>query len=417
MNYYPLLKKEHASIEKTIAQKALAASSRMPKFWASVESQYGNDPVYVFGALLRENKFTAEDFALKRLNSPAAWANDSAQAGVEWTLFDFSQTAARIKAAGILTESAQYQARFTRMEAIMAASEVYSRLAAADALLDVLEKQTSGGRADVAAAEALGRTGQALGADFYLARLTQTQLLQMKNETAAQRAALNLVFNVLRGVDPAVPVAVKMDFAKPIEVTGSVGEWMDQAINNRPDIKAMARLLEAGGVEVTAESKSVLPKVVAFGGADEDVHRIGSSGGGNYMFGLKVRMDLFDPGHAPRVKMAQEKVRELSAAYQEKKDQAARDAADVYWRLRALGSNIRLAGNACADAGQALKLLEPLYREGRSSIGQMLSIRSEVVAARERWLGLEAARRENALTLKLYAGQLTPEAAEAIYGQ
>ena len=201
VSYYPSLKKEHASIEKTIAQKALAASSRMPKFWASLESQYGNDPVYVFGALLRQNKFTSNDFELKHLNTPSSWANNRAGVGAEWLLFDFSQTSARIKAAGILTESAQFQAQYTEMEAIMAASEVYSRLALTDALLTVLEKETSAGQDDVSAAESLNRKGLALGADFYLARMTQTQLLQMKNEVTAQRAALAMVFNVLRGAD------------------------------------------------------------------------------------------------------------------------------------------------------------------------------------------------------------------------
>lgn len=129
LTYYPSLKKEQASVEKTIAQKALAASSRLPKFWASIQSEYGNDPVYVFGALLRQNKFTSDDLALKRLNSPSSYADNSAGVKAEWLLFDFSQTSDRIKTAGILTESASFQEQFTKMEAIMAASTFLSRTA------------------------------------------------------------------------------------------------------------------------------------------------------------------------------------------------------------------------------------------------------------------------------------------------
>ena len=129
-----------------------------------------------------------------------------------------------------------------------------------------------------------------------------------------------------------------MDFEKSVKLGGNVQEWMDKAVNNRPDVKAMEKMLEASGVGVSAEKKSALPKIIAYGGADEHVHRIGDSGGGNYMVGIKVNMDLFDPGHASRVKMAKEEVNQLSAEYQESRDQAARDVAEVYYRLQALES-------------------------------------------------------------------------------
>ena len=104
------------------------------------------------------------------------------------------------------------------MEAILAASEVYSRLALTQELLKVIEEVTSDGDKDVNAAESLSQKGLILGADFYLARMTQTKLLQTKNEIMAQQAALSMAFNILRGVDPALPVRVSMDFQKQVNL-------------------------------------------------------------------------------------------------------------------------------------------------------------------------------------------------------
>lgn len=417
LSYYPSLKREHASIEKAIAHKALAASSQMPQFWASLKSEYGNDPVYVFGSLLRQNKFTSDDFALKHLNTPSSRSDNSAGIETEWLLFDFSQTAARIKSAGILSESIQFQAQLTHMEAILAASEVYSRLALTDVLLKTLEEQVSAGQEDIKALESLNQKGLALGADFYLARMTQTQLLQLKNETVAQRAALAMVFNVLRGADPSVPVMVTMDFDKSLTVSGNAQEWINKAVAHRLDIKAMEKTLEAGGIQVSAEKKSILPRVVAYGGVDEHVHKIGDSGGGNYMVGIKAKMEVFDPGYGARVKLAKEELNRLAAQYQETKDQAAKEEAETYYRLQALSLNVQLAKNSCDDAKRALKLLVPLYREGQRTAVDILSLRSNTIATMDRWLKLEASRRQSILALKFYAGELTSSEAEAIYGQ
>ena len=417
LDYYPSLKAQYANIEKAINEKALAASARVPQLWASANYEYGNDPVYVFGALLRQNRFTSDDFSLNRLNSPKPMSNNSASIEGQWLLFDFSETASRIKRAGLLTESARYNAEATKMEAILAASEVYSRLALTQELLKVIEEVASDGEKDVTAAESLSQKGFILGADFYLARMTQTKLLQTKNEIIAQQAALSMAFNILRGMDPALPVRVSVDFQSEVNLEGTAQEWIAKSVNNRLDIKAMAKELEAQGIEADREKKSFLPKISAYGQANENVHGIGESGGGNYVVGLKATMDIFDPGYGARVKLAKAEVERLENQYQQVKDQGAKDTAETYYRLQALKPNVQLAIYARNDANQATYLMVPLYREGKRSIDQMISARMGFLEAYEHWLRLENASRQSILSLKFYAGELDQKQAEEIYGQ
>jgi outer membrane protein TolC len=369
----------------------------------------------VFGALLRQNRFTSDDFALGRLNSPSPRADHSAAVEGQWLLFDFSQTASKIKAAGLLAESAEFQSEATTMEAILAASEVFSRLALTDTLLEVITAVTSDAGKDIEMAESLNQKGLALGADFYLARMTKTQLVQTENEVKAQRAALAMVFNVLRGEDPAAPVAVSRSIHDPSLIDGSAQDWVAKAISSRPDVRAMEKTLDAQGYELKREKISFMPKVSAYGNADAHANRIGDDSGENFVVGVKAKMDLFDPGHGPRVKIAKEEVNRLAAALQDARDQAAKDTAEVYFRLKALESNVVLASQTKDDAAQASKLMTPLYKEGRRSVDQMIAVRTGLVQSEERWLKLDALRRQSILTLKFYAGELTPQEAEATY--
>ncbi|MEI7998274.1 MAG: TolC family protein [Candidatus Omnitrophota bacterium] len=417
LDYYPSLKKEYANIEKAVSQKALAASARVPQLWASAKFEYGDDPVYVFGSLLRQNKFSIDDFALGRLNSPSPRSDNSGSIEGQWLLFDFFQTSSRIKSAGLFTESAQYQAELTKMEAILAASEVYSRLALIQDFRKILDEAVGDGNKDVAAAESLNQKGLILGADFYLARMTQSKLMQTRNEILAQQAALSMAFNIIRGKDPTLPVEVSLDFRKPINLEGTAQQWIVKAVDNRLDLKAMGKLLEAQGVEANREKKSFLPKVSAYGLADEHVHRIGSSGGANYVVGVKATMNIFDPGYGARVKLAKAEVSRLLNQYQVSKDQAAKDTAETYYRLEAIKSNVLLAIKVRDDSKQASGLMLPLYREGKRSIDQMISLRVALVESYEHWLRLENSLRQCILSLKFYAGELNQQQAEGIYGQ
>ena len=417
LDYYPLLKEQYASIEKAVNEKALAASARVPQLWASADFENGNDPVYVFGSLLRQNRFSSDDFSLNRLNSPKPLSNNSASVEGQWLLFDFSQTTAHIKSAGLLTESARFLAESTRMEAILAASEVYSRLALTQELLKVIDTVTTDGDNDVNAAESLSQKGFILGADFYLARMTQTKLLQARNEIIAQQAALSMAFNILRGSDPALPVQAALNFETQVNIDGTVTEWIEKAVNNRLDIKAMAKALEAQGIEAGSQKKSFLPKISAYGQGSENAHGIGESGGGNYVVGLKATMDIFDPGYGARVKLAKAETDRLENQYKQAKDQGARDTAEIYYRLKALKSNVQLAIKVRDDANKATQLMVPLYREGKRSIEQMIVVRAGFLEAYEQLLKLENTSRQSILTLKFYAGELQAKDAERIYEQ
>ena len=60
----------------------------MPHLSFSEVATRGNDPVYVFGIKLRQQRFTTEDVALNNLNTPLPFGNFTTRFAGTWNLFD-----------------------------------------------------------------------------------------------------------------------------------------------------------------------------------------------------------------------------------------------------------------------------------------------------------------------------------------
>jgi hypothetical protein len=60
----------------------------MPHLNFSETATRGDDPVYVFGSKLRQQRFTTADFALNQLNTPLPIGNFSTRFAGSWNLFN-----------------------------------------------------------------------------------------------------------------------------------------------------------------------------------------------------------------------------------------------------------------------------------------------------------------------------------------
>src|ERR1035437_1703633 len=77
----PLRKAALADTRVASADIREARSVLMPRLTFSETATRGNDPVYVFGSKLRQQRFTAADFALNKLNPPTPIGNFSTRFG------------------------------------------------------------------------------------------------------------------------------------------------------------------------------------------------------------------------------------------------------------------------------------------------------------------------------------------------
>src|SRR6202162_1457778 len=71
----PLRKAAIADTKVAFAGVRAARSFLMPQLSLSETATRGDDPVYVFGSKLRQQRFTQADFTLNKLNTPLPFGN------------------------------------------------------------------------------------------------------------------------------------------------------------------------------------------------------------------------------------------------------------------------------------------------------------------------------------------------------
>jgi len=264
--HYPLLKKQHARLDEELAQQSLAVSGLLPRARIGINATQTNDPVGVFGAKLRQESFSQEDFAIDRLNHPDARANYGAFARVEWPLFDAFQTIASIRTSKHRVQSVQEQERFTTMESALLTIESYNDVILTQRL-DALAWQTAlDSQNDLHEASDLMRQGLMIGADFYSARTKHARLRQAHHTLKSRAIAALATFNILQGEPATRPLRVAGPFTAGKTIsTKKQADWLREAFLFRSDLAAVRSSLRAQESELGREKATLLPRISAFG--------------------------------------------------------------------------------------------------------------------------------------------------------
>ncbi len=404
--YYPKLKQQEADVNLAIARKLQAVSGFLPRVQSQASVSRGDEPVFVVGSVLREKDFTAQDLALSRLNTPRPHTTYNVTLTGQMPIFDAFQTISRVRAARLQLESAREEEKFTRMEAFLVATEAYLRAAAVENLLEIVNTIGQASTQDISQAEELKGKGLILGADFYSAKVTSGGITRIQNELAQEKQAAHILLNILMGEDPLKPVEIEKSLAVVIQDDIALQGWFDAAYKSRPDLAALDGSIRAQDIEVFRERSTMLPRLDAFGEARDDTGSFHSDGGQNYVFGVKLQMDLFDPSYSARVRASRETLRKMELEKSILRDNIAKDITNEFAHYKGVKDNLPVVKSMMDDAGQAVELMAPLYREGRKSIADLLNIRYSYLEAARSYYVMIVDNKASWTRLLFLSGQL-----------
>ncbi len=404
--YYPKLKQQNANVNLAIANKLTAVSGYLPRLQGVTSLTNGNDPVYVFGSLLRENRFTADNFALSSLNTPDPHTTYNASILGQFPIFDAFQTINRVRSAKLKVDSARDEESFTKMEALLVSVEAYLRAIAIDKLLANVEEVSQASEGDIKQAQDLKTKGLILGADFYAAKVMYGNINQLKNQLIQEKQAAHILLNILMGEEPLNPITIQGSLAEDVKDTQELKNWLEAAYKSRPDFAALGKTIKAQEFEVSREKATILPRVDSFGEARQDANSFRFDGGESYIVGLKAQMDLFDPAYSSRVKASKETLKKLQYDNVILKDRITKDLTDEYAHYEASWDNFPVISAMLDDAKQAMELTLPLYHEGRKSIADLLQIRDSYLNVVRQYYTLTIDTRTSWTRLLYLSGQL-----------
>jgi outer membrane protein TolC len=410
--YYPKLQAEAASVDLALAKKIQALAGFLPYVKGSVGVTRGDDPVDVFGALLRQEKFSSANFEIPTLNTPRPYNNYTYMVQAEVPLFDAFQTIARVRAARYGIAASRYRYKSVEMEAVLVSADAYLRALAVEQLLQAVTEVSDAAQKDIEQAQSLKEKGMVLGADYYAARVSYDRFVMLKNELSQERQAVMILLNVLMGEDPLQPLKLTGELKASSVQTRELRQWFTAAQEFRPDLLAMEADLKAQEQELAREKNSNLPVIKFSANAREDKLHPFAGGGDNYTLGLTGEVPIFDFGYSGRIKAASAQLKNLEKQLVLFKDNITTDLAAEYSRRMSLQSNLTIVEQMVKDAQEAVNLTLPLYQEGRKSIIDVMDIRNAYLASAQTYYELLSQSSASWSRMLFLSGELEEESLE-----
>ena len=163
-----------AALADTKAASAAAREARsflLPHIAFSETATRGNDPVYVFGSKLRQQRFTAPDFALNVLNTPTPFGNFATRFGGTWNLFDSFASWRAVNRAQRTKDAARHQLERTDQEIVFRVVDSYYGILLAKKRLEVAEQAIKTAQAILDRSKDRFESGVVVESDFLSAQV------------------------------------------------------------------------------------------------------------------------------------------------------------------------------------------------------------------------------------------------------
>ncbi|HUK53981.1 MAG TPA: TolC family protein [Candidatus Binatia bacterium] len=397
--------------ERAAAARALGARSAWyPRIDFSQGFTRGNNPVYVFGTLLTQRRFTADNFALPSLNAPHPLDNFDTRFSGHMTLFDSGRTWLRTRAANSEKTAADFALEQARQDLILRVVQAYfGAVVARDGLAAARDarKTAAANRERIASLE---HAGQVVSSDLLSAQVFEAQALdrELRAENALAVARLNLGREL--GADGEALGAPSAELAEPADLEGAIGEWENEALAARPLLRAVEMQVDAARKGERLAKVDFGPTIGLFGEFERDALTLGGPSGTNWTAGVRLDWNIF-AGGANRYQVA-----EAAAMKRKAEDQLEWVRSGVRLELRrayleseAARARAAAARQSTEQARESLRIIENRYQAGLTTITELLRAQEAALEARAGYVTAVGDWYAARASLERAAGRLTPE--------
>src|SRR5271157_1997718 len=389
---------------------AEARAARFPRVDFSEGFTRGNNPVYVFGALLTQRQFTAANFALDYLNTPPPLDIFRTQFTAALPLYDAGQTGRRIKDAKLSEQGAGETGQRTRQEVIFNVVKAYTDELLARENRRVAEAAVKTAQSDLQRAQARQEEGQAVPSDLLSAQVqlaqAQEDLLQANNAVDLAHAALN----VAMGLPEDAVTTIESGLKESSFEAGVLAERQQHALKSRPDLREADLGVEHAAIGSRMARAEFLPKVNVFGSWEEDNQTFLTRGGNNWTAGVNLNFNIFDGG-ANRARLAAAHYRQSQA-----QAQVAQMAATVklqvreaYLNLTTARQRVEVSRQAQSEAEESLRIIQNRYEAGLATITDLLQVETAHTSTQKNYLNALFDYRLSYAALELATGELASD--------
>lgn len=380
---HPALRAAAHQAEAAAAGVAQARAGFFPQVDFSEGFARSDNPVYAFGSLLNQGRFTSGDFAVEKLNHPDAITNWRTNLSGSVPLFLGGRTILGYQQAQLGRHAAEEGRLRAEQEVIFGVVRAYSAVLLSREALATVQAAVRTAEANLAAAEARYDAGLVVASDALAARVRLARLreeaIAAANQVRLSHAALNEAMGL--PLEQSHKVTGQLDLPPP------PAEQLDGleavAQSHRPDYRQIERDAQRLEKEVLRAKGALLPTMHLMGNYEVNNYRFASSGQDSWSVGVVLNLNLFNGGgdHA-RIVEAQANYQRVVAQRERLANAIGLEVHDAFLAHQTARERVMVAREAVSQAEESLRIVQDRYDAGLTTIVELLDSETTLTAAR-----------------------------------
>jgi outer membrane protein TolC len=402
-----LVKAATAEVNAANARIRFAASRYFPRISFDQNSTTSNNPVYVFGSLLTQGRFTAENFALDKLNNPSSLNNFQNKFSFSQLVFDFGRVRKGVQLSRLGKDVAENDLEKTRSDLVFRVVKAYYQALLAEEMAQVAEESVKSAKADLEKAQTSFKAGLVVESDLLSVKV---HLASQNEELVSARNQARLAYSSLN-FEIGMPLDQNYALVKPLGPISSealdLAELQKLALESRPDIKQSRIASQSSQLAVESAKREFWPVISAIGSWETDSNKYWEAPGNNWLLGVNVHFSIFN-GRAGQARLAESRFQERrQSAMQDYLAQAIRlQVQQAYLDLQTASQRIAVNQQAAAQAEESLRIIRNRYQAGLATITDVLRAETATSGAKTSYLRAVFDQRINRANLELQVGRL-----------
>jgi outer membrane protein len=369
----PSLQSSQDDAQAAAARLSEARAAWFPNINFSQGFTRGNNPVYVFGTLLTQRRFTAANFALPGLNAPTPLNNFQTRFDGQLSLFDSRRVHFRVQQAKQFRSAADAQTEQARQDLILRVLEEYYGIVVAREDLLAAQEAVRSAESNAQRAENMQQAGLLVDSDLLSARvfLAQMKDREISAQNRLQTAQMALAREMGLGLDarpePSEPLA------EPGPIAETTPQWVQMALEHRPAMLAAQAQAEATNSATRGAKADFGPRLGLYANFERDALALTGSGGTNWTAAARLDFNLF-AGGAQKARLAQAQASQNKARHDLEwfRSGVELKVRQSYLEASAASQRAATARDAVEQARESLRIVQNRYQAGLTDVTELL---------------------------------------------
>jgi outer membrane protein TolC len=366
----PDLRAAQAGQRESEARTAEARAAYLPRVDFVEAWQRGNNPVFVFGSLLSQQRFTMANFAIDALNHPDPVTNFHAAFSLDQPIFDSARISG-MKSAGLGAQVAAASLAEARADLALATTRAYGDLLQATANRAAAASAVAAANEDLARTQHSRDVGMASEADVLSLRVHLAQMQEREIRAASGVAVATAQLNRLMGAPLDQPLTLAEPGLAPVNLP-TQADVVKAAVENRPAIKRAALQVSLADVARSAAKQAFLPQAYFQGMYELNGHTFGDRAS-SWMVAGQIRFNLFAGlGDDARLRAATEAANRARAERDSAESALKLEVENARAQLEAAIAREGVGRSAVLQARESQRIIRDRFDAGLAGVSDVL---------------------------------------------